>query len=370
MKRLPDTGQNGDYTNTPGEDSDFRINMPFFTVNGNGTVTDTVTSLMWQQNDGGEMTWEQAKAYCDSLSVGGYTDWRLPNSHELFSINDFGKKNPALNTEVFTKTAAEYWWSSETFVSDANRVWVTNSGGGIGPHPKSETISAGGTKRIHVRAVRDQASPPSVAAHFTDNDNETVSDNLTGFVWQQYCLEDSLTWEQALRAADTLTVGGYSDWRLPNMRELQSLNSEKRTAPSVELLYYPCVGAKDKLWSSTTLLAQDNNTAWMLQADVGIVTYLPKTSKLKVLCVRGGVQQTTEVQESDVNLGGSIYPNPTTSTLHFPSPVEVHIFTTIGEEVLHQKNCTLLDVSSLASGMYILVRHTEQGRSTTTFVKW
>ena len=86
MMRLPDTGQTTSYTTTFGEDADYNFNTPVFILSGNGTVTDTITSLMWQQTDGGEMTIENAIIYCNTLTLGGYTDWRLPNCHELFSI--------------------------------------------------------------------------------------------------------------------------------------------------------------------------------------------------------------------------------------------------------------------------------------------
>ena len=167
MKRLPGTGQTTSYTNTFGEDADYNFNPPFYRLNGNGTITDTVTELMWQKTDGGEMTIENATIYCDTLTLGGYTDWRLPNCHELFSILNHDKTNPAINTTYFTLTAAEYWWSSQKQVNDATKVWCTNAGGGVGNHPKLETISAGGTKRFHVRAVRDITSPPLLPNHYT-----------------------------------------------------------------------------------------------------------------------------------------------------------------------------------------------------------
>ena len=56
MMRLPDTGQTTSYTSTFGEDADYNFNTPAFILSGNGTVTDTITTLMWQQTDGGEMT--------------------------------------------------------------------------------------------------------------------------------------------------------------------------------------------------------------------------------------------------------------------------------------------------------------------------
>jgi len=83
---LPDTGQLKSYTSTPGEDADFIINPPSYTDNGNGTITDNVTGLMWQKTDGGEMTFENASSYCLALELGGFSDWRLPVCNELFDM--------------------------------------------------------------------------------------------------------------------------------------------------------------------------------------------------------------------------------------------------------------------------------------------
>ena len=108
MKHLPDTGQTRKYTNTHGEDADYAINPPSFAAPGDGTVIDNVTGLVWQQVDGGEMTWSDAKSYAAKLSLAGHSDWRLPTSHELFSILNHGR-NPALDSAYFPRTGAEYW---------------------------------------------------------------------------------------------------------------------------------------------------------------------------------------------------------------------------------------------------------------------
>ena len=102
--KLPDTGQSTGYTATLGEDADFVYNPLSFTDNGDGTITDNNTGLMWQKIDGGEMTFETAASYCKSLNLGGFTDWRLPTTQELFTINYFDQINPALNTIYFPKT--------------------------------------------------------------------------------------------------------------------------------------------------------------------------------------------------------------------------------------------------------------------------
>lgn len=127
--KLPDTGQTTRYTSTQGEDADFVINPPSFTDNGDGTITDNITGLMWQKTDGGEMIFENAAPYCRNLALGGYRDWRLPTNHELFSINMYDALNPALNTVYFTKTLADYWWTSDTRIDDTTKVWVINAGG-------------------------------------------------------------------------------------------------------------------------------------------------------------------------------------------------------------------------------------------------
>ena len=85
-----------------------------YTDNGNGTVTDNRTGLLWQQGEPGIMTWFDAMTYCDNLALGGYTDWLLPNITELESIIDNSKYNPAIDTTYFPNAYANYYWSSTT----------------------------------------------------------------------------------------------------------------------------------------------------------------------------------------------------------------------------------------------------------------
>ena len=285
--RLPDTGQTTGYTTTDGEDADFIINPPSLTLNGDGTVSDNNTGLMWQQTDGGEMTWENAASYCSNLTLAGHSDWRLPTGIELFGINNYNHLNPALNTAYFTTTTADYWWTNETQVDDATKVWVVNAGGGIGAHPKSETVSAGGIKQFHVRAVRNLVITVVPGAHFTDNGNGTITDNHTGLVWQKIQPSSTMTWEEALSYSRSLILGGKSDWRLPNVRELQSLNDVNLYKPSFNKNYFTNV-LSGNFWSSTTMF-QTAAKAWDINVDYGIVSYNDKTQLENVLLVRGGL---------------------------------------------------------------------------------
>ncbi len=361
MKHLSDTHQQNSYTNTMGEDADYHYFEPGYINNANGTITDTVTGLMWQRVDGGEMTVENAEFYCDTLTLGGFTNWRLPTCHELYSILDHDKTNPALDTSVFTKTLAEYWWSCQRQSNDVSKVWAVNAGGGVGNHPKTETISMGGNKHFHVRAVRDRQFTALVPVHFKDNGDGTIRDSLTHLTWTKLPLTDSLNWENALIAAEAYSFAGQSDWRLPNIKELQSINDETLISPSLPLTYFN-VGINQKFWASTSLPNQPTR-AWYLDTRYGITTYAQKTSKLMVLLVRGDGSYTA-VTPPDVHVDSafaniSVYPNPCDQQLKIGLPsnsqiLQMSLFDERGRKLLTTTNQNIIDVSTIPSGTYFI----------------
>lgn len=312
IKKLPDTGQNTSYTNTFGEDNDYSINPQKFGLK-NGIVVDSVTTLMWQQTDGGEMLFDNAKNYCDTLTMGGFTDWRLPHPDEAYTILNHQNPNPALDSKYFTKTGAEYWYTSAVQVNDATKVWVTNGGGGIGNHLKSETISAGGTKKMHARCTRETQNSITITTRFLDNGDGTVLDRLTDLTWEKSINATAVTWEDAILYCEGLTLGGNSDWRLPNIKEIRSLSDENKVQPSVNNTAFTGVTIT-KYWSSTSLPNQTTK-AWYLDNNFGITTYDVKTATHSVWAVRGGTTspsgKTSEMQKSEIHM----YPNPFNS--HF-----------------------------------------------------
>jgi hypothetical protein len=82
--------------------------------NGNGTVTDNRTGLTWQQGEPGLMSWGSALSYCVGLSLGGNSDWRLPNIRELESLTDDTRNHPAIDTSFFLNAHSEKYLSSTT----------------------------------------------------------------------------------------------------------------------------------------------------------------------------------------------------------------------------------------------------------------
>jgi hypothetical protein len=126
-----------------------------FVNNGDGTITDTNTGLVWQQATGGSMNWEAALIYCENLFLAGHNNWRLPNRNELQSIMNYGKINPAIDTDYFPDLGGHYEWSSTTEAGNTSRAWLVNFySAGIILYDKSN--------QYHVRAVR--GSVPMVAA--------------------------------------------------------------------------------------------------------------------------------------------------------------------------------------------------------------
>ncbi|MFC1888867.1 DUF1566 domain-containing protein [Thermodesulfobacteriota bacterium] len=133
-----------------------------FIDNGDGTVTDTDTGLMWQQKDDNiKRKNKDTNAYCEGLELADYTDWRLPDRGELRSIVDkkgnnplrstlgLKLKSPTINTDCFPDTNSAFYWSSSTLIADfTDSAWIIDfKNGGYFNIGK-------GTTSCYVRCVR------------------------------------------------------------------------------------------------------------------------------------------------------------------------------------------------------------------------
>lgn len=124
-----------------------------YTDNGNGTVTDKITGLMWKQCSEGQSsaslpcdagvvadyTWQQALQQAETLNNDGgfvgYSDWRLPNHKELSSLVERQCASPAINTNIFPNTPASIYFSSSPGAGVAREAWsVEFGGGGVGDY--------------------------------------------------------------------------------------------------------------------------------------------------------------------------------------------------------------------------------------------
>ena len=118
-----------------------------FLKNGD-IVKDSVSKLEWQDNAvGSTMAWEDAITHCEELSLGGHSDWRLPNINELKSIVDRSKDYPAI-VNGFENTSSYSYWSSTTYEDFKNDAWIVYFGYGyVGNDNKDYNR--------YVRCVRD-----------------------------------------------------------------------------------------------------------------------------------------------------------------------------------------------------------------------
>jgi len=87
---------------------------------------------------------------------------------------------------------------------------------------------------------------------FVDNGDGTVTDNCTGLMWQKETAEGAYEWKEALEHCDDMTLADYTDWRLPNARELHSIVDYGRYDPSIDAALGAVSGS---YWTSTTLVA-------------------------------------------------------------------------------------------------------------------
>lgn len=108
---------------------------------GKETVFDDQTKLIWQRGEGGIMDWNRAKRYCDKLSLGGYSDWRLPDKKELGSLY------PLRFKIIFPDLNRSYYWTSSVYPKNEDRAWGVDFYYGDIQHGKKGN-------RCYVRCVR------------------------------------------------------------------------------------------------------------------------------------------------------------------------------------------------------------------------
>jgi hypothetical protein len=257
LSRIPDSGQSSCYDTMEkiacpdpegsfyGQDAHYTINVPHFEVkrvDSHEIVEDHITGLAWQRHDDGvKRTWREAKAYCENMTLGGYSDWRLPTKKELKGILDYGAFRPVVDTAYFAYShpSDASYWSSTTRISHTVSAWKVSFWDG------QAHLSQEGEQN-YVRAARGR---PLEFGHFRDNGNGTVTDTTTGLVWYQG-ETTAMDWEEALIFCEKLDLAGQSDWRLPNIRELSSLVQEGQ-GRAIDTAFFP--GCRPSAyWSSTT----------------------------------------------------------------------------------------------------------------------
>ena len=250
---IVDTGQETCYNNSQsinapaigeafyGQDAQFANVQHSYKDNVNGTVTDLNTGLMWQQNlPDVKLPWSECVTYADTSTLAGYSDWRLPSIKEIYSLMLFsgvtgmseGNSVPYIDTNYFDFRFGGVIDESERFIDAqyaASTIYKGTTMNGnetmFGLNLVDGRIKGYPThKNFEIRMVRGRTDYG--INKFVDNNDNTISDNATGLMWDKTGSSEGMNWETSLAYAQEKNSEkylGYDDWRLPNAKELHSI---------------------------------------------------------------------------------------------------------------------------------------------------
>ena len=292
--------------------------------------SDSATGLVWQDNSEAKTNkkdWNGAKSYCENLTLGGYSDWRLPNIFELTTLLDNTKSEKPYVVDGIKNIASYDYWSSTTDSANIDIAWFVGFNyGGNSWHYKTDDNSyvrcvrageltfddlvilknKGKLKvsqkrideiRLKILYLEDKPKEEEKIVSKKELNQNTISgivstndiatDNTTGLIWQDdsEAATNKENWMSAKKYCQNLTLGGYSDWRLPNIFELSTLiDNTKSEEP------YVVDGIKNidsvRYWSSSTFV--DNiDYAWRVRFNMGDEDMESKRLRNYVRCVSG-----------------------------------------------------------------------------------
>lgn len=130
-----------------------------FQANGDGTVTDVTTGLIWKQCAEGlsgvgcttgsaeTFTWQRALQRAEAAVFAGSSLWRLPNKNELASLVERRCYNPAINAAYFPNTPSSWFWSSSPSAHNPNYAWSVHFSYG-------DVFNSNKSNQLYVRLVR------------------------------------------------------------------------------------------------------------------------------------------------------------------------------------------------------------------------
>lgn len=412
------TGQDGEFI------SGSTGAMPRFVDNGDQTITDKLSGLVWTkdanlmvtrdpsydtdynesdlsqiQNDGA-VSWQHALDYIKKLNNENYlgkNDWRLPNRNELASLINRQQQNSApqlmgqgfLNVKGFvtyaqnggTVTASKSYWSSSTASTDslswfAVTIGIASGAEGIddkssydyvwpvrsGPSGLSGSLTIAQTGQNTCYTTNGlsiacsgtgqdgelQAGATWPATRFSDNSNQTITDNLTGLIWSKNANPaNSLeTWPAALDYIKTLNSQnflGFNDWRLPNTNELESLITVGQPTIAPWLTAQGFTNVSSPYWSSSSceiLSILGWNRAWNVSYGFGggTVSCDDKTqSSNYVWPVRSGkwgiAVSPASLDFGSIPSGTNSSPKTITITNNSLVPIDVSSLTLVGTDI-------------------------------------
>ena len=242
-------------------------------------IADKFTGANWTKDANAvdfPLTWNEALAYVADMRenrVYGHDNWQLPSRGLLFSLISHQEINPALpDGNPFENVFTGYYWTGDSCCRLPDQAWYVHLGGGR----VHRGIKQGSYLVWPVSMGNMEMGDPGHIgkARFRTTDDTCIHDVHTGLTWSQDAnpAGHPLNWQEALSMVDAFNrgkLGGHRDWRLPNVRELESLVDLDSHSPALPT-GHPFVNVKDVYWSSTTSVYEPRY-AWTLYSREGIV---------------------------------------------------------------------------------------------------
>ncbi len=253
-------------------------------------VTDHITNLQWQDNEEAktvEKTWYGAKNYCSNLGLGGYHDWYLPSKEELKTIGDTTYGTPSINP-IFQNIEFGFYWSSSFYGHD-NPSYEWEEAWGVFFGFSNEEVRLPIPASYYVRCVRKGIPTVTTTlvkktgqtisyypkddgdyqkgvtpSYIRDDAKEIVTDNITKLQWQDDEEVKTIrkTWQSANNYCSNLNLGGYSDWRLPTIVELQSIVDNGKYNPAIDTVFVNYTS--NDYWVSTSYAGDPDTYRWFV----------------------------------------------------------------------------------------------------------
>ncbi len=250
------------------------------TANGDGTVSDAQTQRLWQQGSAPDAgTWGQAKAYCNGLELGGFSDWRVPTEAELQTLTDYTRTAPAIAT-AFGTTPPEWFWTAGALEGSTTYAWLVFFAQG-------SSYAVGMNYKNHVRCVRASGGLQETSLdgrYVADAKKGTVFDTIGGRTWQRDALASgAMGWSQAVKYCAGLQLDG-GGWRLPDIVELLSLVDRRKQKPAIDTDAFPGTPLEG-VWSATKRFGA-SDFAWDLDYFYGYSGSYSVSNSYRVRCVR------------------------------------------------------------------------------------
>jgi hypothetical protein len=269
--------------------------IPRYIENRN-VVKDKLSGLTWTQNTNifnFPVTWSEARSQIEKMNRSrrfGYNDWRLPLRNELFDILSHANINPAFpDPSPFTNAFAGYYWTGTPCARLSDQFWYIHLGGARvqrGIMDRSYLVwPVRGKNGLQVNITAEKRFQIT---------GDTVFDLMTGLEWIKDAdvMGKSVNWTDALEGAKELNRSktyGCSDWRIPNIRELNSLVDLNRFSPALSYKH-PFFNLRQAYWSGTTSVYEPRY-AWVVEFKDGAlgVGFKP-LQEFNVWYVRGNCQ--------------------------------------------------------------------------------